>query len=74
MNAAITGNTSSLFTTFAKLLNVDDVARQMQSNTKNQPLSLVYKENPYNYKFENGINPAFTIPVDVTTTWFNASS
>jgi len=46
----------------------------MQSNTKKQPLSAVYKENPYNYKFDNGNKLTITIPVDVTTTWFNSSS
>lgn len=46
----------------------------MQSNTKKQPLSVVYKENPYNYKFDDGRGVTITIPIDTTTTWYNATT
>lgn len=68
------GNTSSLYATFAKLLSVDDLQRYMQTNCKSRPLSVVYKENPYNYKFDDGRNVTMTVPVDVATTWIDVSA
>lgn len=55
------------------MLAEEDVGRYMQANIKKQPISSVYKDNPYNYKFDNGKNLTIVVPVDVTTTWYNAT-
>jgi hypothetical protein len=44
----------------------------MQSNIKNVPISKIYTKNPYNYNFQNGKEINFTIPINLSTTWYKS--